>query len=65
MKAKVSKKTRDYPMTSRAIRAAERGRQKANQLSEGEAEEHFRLGMLRIYGAQPKKAALPGHKRPA
>ena len=65
MKAKPSKKSRDYPMTIRAIRAAERGRQMANKLTEEAAEEHFRLGMLRIYGGQPKEAARPGHKRPA
>ena len=65
MKAKASRKQRDYPVTSRAIRAAERGRQMANKLTEEEAEEHFRRAMLRIYGGQPKEATLTGHQRSA
>ena len=63
MKEKQRKKVRDYPVTSRAIRAAERGRQMANKLTEEAAEEHFRLGMVRLYGERSKATILVGHKR--
>lgn len=65
MKAKPSKTGRDYPTTSKAIRAAERARKMVDSLSEEEVEELFRQGMVRIYGGQPKAATLPRHKRSA
>ncbi|MBI2925597.1 MAG: hypothetical protein HYY24_07825 [Verrucomicrobia bacterium] len=65
MKAKASRKQRDYPVTSRTIRAAEKARKMVDALSEAEVEELFRQGMVRIYGEQPKAPALAGHKRPS
>ncbi len=65
MKAKSAKKQRDYPVTSRAIRAAEKARKMVDALSDAEVGELFRQGMVRIYGEQPKATALAGHKRPA
>lgn len=55
----------DLPLSTPATRAAERGRQKANAMTEDEAEEYFRLGMLKIYGSQPKETDRLGHKRHA
>ena len=57
--------THDYPVTSRAIRAAERARQRVGRLPEEEVEELFRQGMVRDYGEQPKTTTVAGHKRPA
>ena len=59
MKEKQREKVRDYPVTSRAIRATERARKVTDALTDEETEELFREGMVRIYGGQPKATILP------
>jgi hypothetical protein len=43
---------KDYPAVTHGGRVAAQGRQKANKMTGAQREEHFRRGMVLIYGGQ-------------
>ena len=61
-RARQKKKPLDYPEETEGSRLAAKGRQMANSLTAEQRREHFRRGMVRIYGGTcPEKAAGSGH----
>ena len=51
----------DYPEETPGSRLAAKARKLANQLTAEEEAEHFRRGMAKIYGGQPKEITGAGH----
>jgi len=55
---RVAPKKLDYPDETPGSRLAAKARQLASKLTSEEEAEHFRRGMAKIYGGQPKEATL-------
>ena len=55
---RVVQKKLDYPDETPGSRLAAKARQLASKLTSEEEAEHFRRGMAKIYGGQPKEATL-------
>lgn len=55
------RKTLDYPKETTGSRLATKVRKLAGKLTAEEEAEHFRRGMARIYGGQPKEISGAGH----
>ena len=56
------KKPLDYPEETEGSRAAAEIRKKMNGMTREQREEHFRRGMVRIYGGHwPKETTRAGH----
>ena len=51
----------DYPEETPGSRLAARARKLASKLTPEEEAEHFRRGMAKIYGGQPKEITGAGH----
>jgi len=51
----------DYPDETEGSRIAAKTRKLASKLTPEQRREFIRRAMVRIYGGQPKEAALPGH----
>jgi hypothetical protein len=58
---RVVQKKLDYPEETAGSRLAAKARKLANKLTPEEEAEHFRHGMARVYGGQPKEIAGAGH----
>ena len=58
---RVPQKKLDYPEETPGSRLAAKARKLANKLTPEEEAEHFRHGMARIYGGQPKEITGAGH----
>jgi hypothetical protein len=58
---RVAQKKLDYPEETAGSRLAAKARKLANQLTPEEEAEHFRHGMAKIYGGQPKEITGAGH----
>lgn len=52
---------KDYPLVTHGSRVARQGRQKANKMTDAQREEHFRRGMVLIYGGQLPEETVAGH----
>ena len=50
----------EYPDETNGTRWAAEARRIASKMSPAERAEHFRQGMVKIYGGQPKKTTGPG-----
>jgi hypothetical protein len=55
------RKKLDYPPETEGSRLAAKVRRLASRLTPEEEAEHFRRGMARIYGGQPKEITGAGH----
>jgi len=55
------RKKLDYPEETEGSRLAAKIRKLASKLTPDEEEEHFRRGMAKIYGRQPKEITGAGH----
>ena len=51
----------DYPEETQGSRLAAKVRKLASKLTPEEEAEHFRRGMAKIYGSQPKEISGAGH----
>lgn len=58
---KIAQPVKDYPLVTHGSRIAARGRRKANRMTDAQREEHFRRGMVLIYGGQLAEKAVAGH----
>jgi len=58
---RVVQKKLDYPEETAGSRLAAKARKLANKLTPEEEAEHFRHGMARVYGGQPKEITGAGH----
>ena len=62
MRQAASKRKRlDYPEATEGSRLATKVRKLASKLTPKEEVEHFRNGMAKIYGGQPKEITGAGH----
>jgi hypothetical protein len=62
MRQSASKRKKlDYPNQTEGSRLAAKVRKLAGQLTPEEEAEHFRRGMAKIYGGQPKEITGAGH----
>lgn len=62
MRQSASKRKKlDYPAETEGSRLAAKVRKLASKLAPEEEAEHFRRGMAKIYGGQPKEIAGAGH----
>jgi hypothetical protein len=57
----IKRKKLDYPEETDGSRLAAKVRKLAGKLTAEEEAEHFRRGMARIYGQQPKEISGAGH----
>ena len=55
------RKKLDYPEESEGSRLAAKVRKLASKLTPEKEAEHFRRGMVKIYGGQPKEITGAGH----
>ena len=55
------RKKLDYPEETEGSRLAAKVRKLASKLTPEEEAEHFRRGMAKIYGGQPKEITGAGH----
>lgn len=55
------RKKLDYPEETEGTRLAAKVRKLASKLTPEEEAEHFRRGMAKIYGGQPKEITGSGH----
>jgi hypothetical protein len=55
------RKKLDYPAETEGTRLAAKVRKLASKLSPEQEAEHFRRGMAKIYGGQPKEITGTGH----
>ena len=55
------RKKLDYPEATEGSRLAAKVRKLASGLTAEEEAEHFRRGMAKIYGGQPKEVTGAGH----
>jgi hypothetical protein len=55
------RKKLDYPAETEGTRLAAKVRKLASKLSPEQEAEHFRRGMAKIYGGQPKEISGAGH----
>ena len=55
------RKKLDYPEETAGSRLAAKVRKLASKLTPEEEAEHFRRGMAKIYGSQPKEITGAGH----
>jgi hypothetical protein len=60
-KAGSKRKKLDYPVETDGSRLAVKVRKLASKLTPEEEAEHFRRGMAKIYGGQPKEITGTGH----
>ncbi len=58
---RAAQKKLDYPEETPGSRLAAKGRRLASKLTPEEEAEHFRRGMAKIYGGQPKEITGAGH----
>ena len=58
---RAAQKKLDYPEESAGSRLAAKARKLASKLTSEEEAEHFRRGMAKIYGGQPKEITGAGH----
>jgi hypothetical protein len=58
---RVAQKKLDYPEETAGSRLAAKARKLANKLTPVEEAEHFRRGMAKVYGGQPKEITGAGH----
>ena len=56
-----AQKKLDYPAETLSSRLAAKTRTLAGKLTPEEEAEHFRRGMAKIYGSQPKEITGAGH----
>ncbi len=62
MRKKAARRKRlDYPEETEGSRLAAKIRKLASKLTPEEEAEHFRRGMAKIYGGQPKESTGAGH----
>ena len=62
MRQSVNKRKKlDYPDETEGSRLAAKVRKLASKLAPEEEAEHFRRGMAKIYGGQPKEISGAGH----
>jgi hypothetical protein len=62
MRQSASKRKKlDYPAETEGSRLAAKVRKLASKLTPEEEAEHFRRGMAKVYGGQPKEITGPGH----
>lgn len=62
MRQSASKRKKlDYPAETEGSRLATKVRKLASKLAPEEEAEHFRRGMAKIYGGQPKEITGAGH----
>lgn len=62
MRQPVNKRKKlDYPEETEGSRLAAKVRKLASKLTPEEEAEHFRRGMAKIYGRQPKEITGAGH----
>ena len=62
MRQSASKRKKlDYPEVTEGSRLAAKVRKLASKLTPEEETEHFRRGMAKIYGGQPKEITGAGH----
>ena len=62
MRQSASKRKKlDYPAETEGSRLAAKVRKLASKLTPEEEAEHFRRGMAKIYGGQPKEISGTGH----
>ena len=62
MRQSASKRKKlDYPAETEGSRLAAKVRKLASKLTPEEEAEHFRHGMAKIYGGQPKEITGAGH----
>ena len=55
------RKKLDYPVETEGSRLAAKVRKLAGKLTPEEEAEHFRRGMAKLYGGQPKEIIGAGH----
>jgi hypothetical protein len=58
---RAAQKRLDYPEETPGSRLAAKARKLASKLTSEEEAEHFRRGMAKIYGGQPKEISGAGH----
>ena len=58
---KTAQPAKEYPLVTRGSRVAARGRRKANRMTDAQRGEHFRRGMVLIYGGRLAETAVAGH----
>jgi len=51
----------DYPEETEGSRLAAKVRRLASKITPEEEEQHFRRGMAKVYGGQPKEITGAGH----
>lgn len=51
----------EYPLETQGTRLAAKVRKLANKLTSEQEADHFRRGMAKIYGGQPKESTGTGH----
>ena len=59
--SKASPPAPDYPLPTHGSKVAARGRRKANKMTDAQREEHFRRGMVLIYGGQVTEETVARH----
>jgi len=60
-RAASKRKKLDYPAETQGSRLAAKVRKLASKLTPEEEAEHFRRGLAKIYGGQPKEITGAGH----
>ena len=59
--SKASQPAPDYPLHTHGSKVAARGRRQANKMTDAQREEHFRRGMILIYGGQITEETVARH----